>query len=60
LGLGAEWYLSNLKSKKFVSAGFGFSDKPQPKYGFDYTLDGKMIVTHTDYSVSPNNALSIT
>jgi hypothetical protein len=22
-----------------VSAGFGFSDKPQPDYGFDYTLD---------------------
>lgn len=20
--------------------GFGYSDKPQPKYGFDYTLDG--------------------
>jgi hypothetical protein len=31
--------------KNVASAGFGFSDKPQPKYGFDYTLDGK--VTHT-------------
>jgi len=32
-------WLSNLNAKKFLSAGFGFSDKPQPKYGFDYTLD---------------------
>ncbi|XP_027113396.1 uncharacterized protein [Coffea arabica] len=23
--------------------GFGFSDKPQPRYGFDYTLDGTCI-----------------
>jgi len=46
LGLAAESYLSNLKAKEFVSAGFGFSDKPQPKYGFDYTLDGKMINTY--------------
>ncbi|KAI3952932.1 hypothetical protein MKX01_028624 [Papaver californicum] len=23
--------------------GFGFSDKPQPKYGFDYTLDGNLL-----------------
>ena len=39
-------WLSNLNAKKFLSAGFGFSDKPQPKYGFDYTLDGKMIETY--------------
>lgn len=24
-------------------SGFGFSDKPQPGYGFDYTLDGKCL-----------------
>lgn len=24
----------------FFFTGFGYSDKPQPKYGFDYTLDG--------------------
>lgn len=24
-----------------ISAGFGFSDKPQPKYGFNYTTDGE-------------------
>jgi hypothetical protein len=34
-----------LKTKFIVSAGFGFSDKPQPKYGFDYTLDGKITYT---------------
>ncbi|RRT58747.1 hypothetical protein B296_00046355 [Ensete ventricosum] len=25
----------------FWCSGFGFSDKPQPRYGFNYTLDGK-------------------
>lgn len=26
------------------STGFGFSDKPQPRYGFDYTLDGNFCI----------------
>ena len=34
------------KIKIFMLPGFGFSDKPQPKYGFDYTLDGKHFRTH--------------
>eukprot|EP00256_Glycine_max_P060044 XP_014628753.1 uncharacterized hydrolase YNR064C-like [Glycine max] len=32
--------------------GFGFSDKPQPRYGFDYTLDGNCFS-------GPNNLLFI-
>lgn len=35
----------------FIS-GFGFSDKPQPRYGFDYTLDGNCFS-------GPNNLLFI-
>lgn len=27
-----------------ISTGFGFSEKPQPGYGFDYTLDGNALV----------------
>jgi hypothetical protein len=27
------------------SIGFGFSDKPQPGYGFDYTLDGNCFIS---------------
>lgn len=27
----------------FFLSGFGFSDKPQPRYGFDYTLDGNCL-----------------
>jgi hypothetical protein len=44
MGAGTDRYLSNLKMKIVVSAGFGFLDKPQPKYGFDYTLYGKVDV----------------
>lgn len=37
------WYaiisLNSIKNSVLL-AGFGFSDKPQPKYGFDYTLKG--------------------
>ena len=28
----------------FVPKGFGFSDKPQPGYGFDYTLGGNCFI----------------
>jgi hypothetical protein len=48
MGAGTDQYLSNLKMKNVVSAGFGFSDKPQPKYGFDILLMVKW-PTHVDY-----------
>lgn len=36
----------NLNSNMLIlfhkHSGFGFSDKPQPGYGFDYTFDGKL------------------
>jgi len=28
----------------FSISGFGFSDKSQPKYGFDYTIDGNWLL----------------
>jgi hypothetical protein len=48
MGAGTDQYLSNLKMKNVVSAGFGFLDKPQPKYGFDILLMVKW-PTHVDY-----------
>lgn len=30
----------NYHAIAFDWLGFGFSDKPQPRYGFDYTMDG--------------------
>lgn len=40
--------------------GFGFSDKPQPKYGFDYTLDEFVSALESIIeAVSPTNKLSL-
>lgn len=40
------WQLEKFPFLLFLSSiGFGFSDKPQPGYGFDYTLDGNFFVS---------------
>jgi len=34
--------------------GFGFSDKPQAGYGFNYTMDGNMILNPASRSTDLN------
>lgn len=35
-----DFYVTNENTPFLVPTGFGFSDKPQPGYGFDYSLPG--------------------
>lgn len=35
-------YVGSMNQVEVFVAGFGFSDKPQSKYGFDYTLRGRI------------------
>jgi pimeloyl-ACP methyl ester carboxylesterase len=47
------------RSIAFDWLGFGFSDKPQPKYGFDYTLDEYTSALESLIDVVAPNKLSI-
>ncbi|KAH9745667.1 AB hydrolase-1 domain-containing protein [Citrus sinensis] len=41
-----------------ISTGFGFSEKPQPGYGFDYNLDGDMKLKASNFLCTPQGYFS--
>ncbi|KAL4592170.1 hypothetical protein LXL04_005156 [Taraxacum kok-saghyz] len=43
------FYFMSSTPGEFHRFSFGYSDKPQPKYGFDYTLDGKLPITKISF-----------